>query len=86
MTKNMKRSNQLITAVLVVWLLPCAAYAQYIDHRTYYHELDSLEQELAVNSPAGWDLAVIYNRLAWGYRNINSIKSMDYARKGLAVA
>jgi tetratricopeptide (TPR) repeat protein len=68
-------------------LLLCSAslFAQYPDHRN--RKVDSLEQVLATNPPTdSRDLAIIYENLMWGYRQINTEKSMDYARKYTLIA
>lgn len=68
-------------AIWFVSLQACVTslHAQYSDHRN--RQVDSLEQVLAVNSPADADLPRIYRDLAWGYQGSNVEKSMQYARK-----
>ena len=72
----------------LVFALPLMAgsslSAQFADHRN--RQVDSLEQVLATNPPTGRDLAFIYRDLMWGYQPTDSKKSMDYARKCIAIA
>ena len=56
--------------LLITWLLPCVAFAQYRDHRN--RQVDSLEQVLATNPPTGAGLLPVYDALMWGYIEINS--------------
>ena len=70
--------------LLITWLLPCMASAQYTDHRNRH--VDSLEQVLATNPPSGIALLGIYNSLVWGYSEINNEKSKDYALKGVRLS
>ena len=72
--------------LLTAWLLPCMAHAQYLDHRTHYHELDSLEQVLATCPPTGDDLLLTYRNLAWGYLNVDFEKVRYYSRSGIPLA
>ena len=59
------------------------AFAQYTDHRN--RGVDSLEQVLATNPPTGAELGLIHSDLMWGYLEINAEKSMEHARKCIAV-
>jgi signal transduction histidine kinase len=72
--------NLLILSLLCGTTLP----AQYADHRN--RQVDSLEQVLATDPPTGRDLAFIYRDLMWGYQPTDPKKSMDYARKCIAIA
>ena len=75
-----------IVLLLVFLVLPCMAFAQYRDHRTYFREIDSLEQILATNPPEGAELRGIYKKLMVSYQQINTEKSMEYARKRISLA
>jgi signal transduction histidine kinase len=70
--------------IIVVLLLPCVSFAQYNDHRN--RKVDSLEQVLATNPPTGVELSKIYGELTWGYKQSDSKKSMNYARKRISLA
>jgi len=78
--------NSIIIFLVALWLLPCMALAQYKDYRTYYPELDSLEQVLATNPPEGKELRDIYFQLTQGYLGINTQKSMELERYDLALS
>ena len=70
---------------LVLWFFPYMGFAQdnYSDHRN--RQVDSLEQVLATNPPTGAELGRIYRNLMWGYSQTNIEKSMEYARKCIAI-
>ena len=78
--------NNIIIFLVALWFLPCRALAQYKDYRTYFPELDSLEQVLATNPPEGKELRDIYFQLTKGYQGINTQKSMEYARKHISLS
>ena len=84
------KSNHYLLSILVfqiiLLLLPCMTFAQYRDHRAFIHEIDSLEQILATNQPEGLELRTIYGRLMTAYLHINNEKSMEYARKRIALS
>jgi tetratricopeptide (TPR) repeat protein len=58
---------------------------EYEDHRSF-KEVDSLEHVLATNPLTGEELAIIYEKLIWGYTQIDGKKAMYYARKQIELA
>ena len=73
--------------LLFIILLSCGSlFAQNIDHRKFYPEIDSLENLLATNPPTGEKLAATYYDLSLAYSETNIDKSMEYAGKCLNTA
>jgi signal transduction histidine kinase len=88
----MRQSNQCfikqLSFLLIIGLLLCSTSlsAQYKDHRTGHKMIDSLEYLLKTNPPTGDDLAVAYNKLMWGYSQIDIEKTRYYAGKAIDFA
>lgn len=81
----LKNRRRLIISVIIVYMGSMNLYAQYTDHRN--RKVDSLEQVLQTNPPTeASELLRLYARLMWGYKQSNVEKSMEYARKGVAIS
>jgi signal transduction histidine kinase len=80
-----KKGIYQVTLLTLLLISATRAFAQYTDHRDYYHKLDSLEQVLATNPPEGKDLGFIYRDLMYGYLQVDNEKSMNYARKCIEI-
>ena len=81
----MVRRIAILIFLLTFICIKTAVLAEYTDHRN--RGVDSLEEVLRCNPPADQaDRIRLYDDLAWGYLELNELKSMQYARSGLAVA
>lgn len=78
--------------LLITLLVPLAAYG-YVDYRG--HNLDSLEREAARFTPDSLAKAsdedrkaysIICHDLAWGYLQLDGVKTRYYAREAIKIA
>ena len=80
--KHNRRFGNPFVLLMIAWLLPCAAFAQYNDHSSV--NVDSLEQVLAAGNLSDDELLKCYMEISHEYKNYPQ-KALQYAKMGLSM-